>query len=169
MLSEIIFRRGKESDAGEIGQLARKIWNQAYASIISQAQIDFMLEQGYERSRLKRELREGPEYWLLAIQRNTLIGFSSWSVEAGKAKLHKLYLDPDFHHQGLGSQLLRRVENLIFSEGLPEIHLQVNKQNRRAIRCYERNGYTKIQSIVIPIGNGFVMDDYIFSKTGDEK
>jgi hypothetical protein len=33
-----------------------------------------------------------------------------------------------------------------------------------SIKCYERLGYSKVEDIVVDIGNGYVMDDFIMSK-----
>jgi RimJ/RimL family protein N-acetyltransferase len=42
--------------------------------------------------------------------------------------------------------------------------LNVNKQNLRAIRAYERNGFFVREAVVVDIGGGFVMDDYVMAK-----
>jgi RimJ/RimL family protein N-acetyltransferase len=36
----------------------------------------------------------------------------------------------------------------------------VNKRNQKAIRAYERAGFTIAESMTSEIGGGFVMDDY---------
>jgi hypothetical protein len=42
--------------------------------------------------------------------------------------------------------------------------LNVNKRNALAIRAYERAGFVVRETVVIDIGEGFVMDDYIMVK-----
>jgi hypothetical protein len=37
----------------------------------------------------------------------------------------------------------------------------VKRQNRKAIRAYERAGFVVIQTLVTDIGSGFVMDDFL--------
>ena len=41
------------------------------------------------------------------------------------------------------------------------VYLTVNKGNKRAIRAYEKSGFSITESVVTDIGHGFVMDDYI--------
>lgn len=42
--------------------------------------------------------------------------------------------------------------------------LQVNKRNEKAIRVYRGAGYGVREEVVVDIGSGFVMDDYIMEK-----
>ena len=44
------------------------------------------------------------------------------------------------------------------------LYLNVNKHNENAIGFYRINGFSIVKEEVIDIGNGFVMDDYVFEK-----
>jgi ribosomal protein S18 acetylase RimI-like enzyme len=44
--------------------------------------------------------------------------------------------------------------------GAREVSLFVNKNNQKAIRAYERAGFTIAESVINEFGDGFVMDDY---------
>jgi len=91
------------------------------------------------------------------------VGFISYSFDAAshRVKLSKLYLVPDWHGRGIGPQMLEHVRAKSVELGAQEIHLQVNQQNARAIRAYERAGYSVLEALVTDIGGGFVMDDFI--------
>ena len=47
------------------------------------------------------------------------------------------------------------------------IYLTVNKQNTVPIKVYQKFGFIIKEAIIIDIGNGFVMDDYIIEKKLD--
>ena len=51
--------------------------------------------------------------------------------------------------------------------GYSSISLTVNKYNEASIKAYEKMGFKKVKDIVIDIGNGFVMDDYLMEKKVD--
>jgi len=91
------------------------------------------------------------------------VGFISYSFDAAsrRVKLSKLYLLPAWHGHGLGRQMLQHVQDRSAELGALEIWLQVNKDNIRAIRAYERAGFSVRESVVTDIGGGFVMDDFI--------
>ena len=46
--------------------------------------------------------------------------------------------------------------------GLKAVYLTVNTGNARAVRAYEKFGFTRTDHTVTDIGSGFVMDDYIY-------
>jgi ribosomal protein S18 acetylase RimI-like enzyme len=43
--------------------------------------------------------------------------------------------------------------------------LAVNKRNERAIATYRRNGFAVREAVRVEIGDGFVMDDFIMSRS----
>ncbi|HCZ13177.1 MAG TPA: N-acetyltransferase, partial [Candidatus Accumulibacter sp.] len=65
------------ADVDSVAALARRIWQQTYLGIISQAQIDFMLEQRYHRQRLLDELTMPDIWWDQIHVDGQLAGFSS--------------------------------------------------------------------------------------------
>jgi diamine N-acetyltransferase len=158
------FRRATETDIPILRQLANRIWRDYYPAIIGQAQVDYMLPRMYADELIREEIVAGIA-WELAIAERVSIGFFSIGLDpAGKAKLHKLYLDPSAHGRGFGQELICRAMAVGRELGAVTIWLQVNKQNNRAIRAYERAGFSCEREAVFDIGGGFVMDDYIMSR-----
>jgi ribosomal protein S18 acetylase RimI-like enzyme len=148
-----------------LSRLARKIWYQHYPGIITEAQIEYMLARDYALDTLRDDLDRGIWMDIMRIDQE-VVGFSAYgpTLTEGEIKLHKLYLLGSRHGQGLGSSLLERAEQNVSKRGFTKIILQVNKNNAKAIRAYERNGYYQQASVVDDIGNGFVMDDYVMAK-----
>jgi len=145
--------------------LAERIWRVSYAALLTPAQIDYMLGWMYSPETIAREMAEGT-IWETAWLDEEMIGFHSCSPDSPspRLKLNKLYLLPELQGLGLGQQLLDRVHTLAAQRGLRQVWLQVNKQNARAIRAYERAGYVVERSAVFDIGGGFVMDDFIMTR-----
>ena len=79
-------------------------------------------------------------------------------------KLDKLYVRDDLHGLGYGSLLMRHVEEQARNRGCTRLYLQVNKNNRRAIEAYLKNGFKVSEAAKFDIGGGFYMDDYVMSK-----
>ena len=44
------------------------------------------------------------------------------------------------------------------------MYLTVNKYNDLGIRAYKGTGFEVVDAVETPIGNGFIMDDYIMEK-----
>lgn len=150
-----------------IQELATIIWHAHYPGIISADQIDYMLGRMYSLPTLRAEIEtQAIRYERLLID-DRLVGFAAFgpTAEPEDWKLHKLYLLPEQHRRGLGSQLLRHCETQARSFGARRLLLNVNKRNTKAIAAYQRNGYTFSASVQLDIGNGFVMDDFVMTKS----
>ena len=160
----VTVRTAVEADIPVLRALAGVIWREHYPGIITPAQIDYMLERMYDAATIRREMAAGVA-WELAVRDREAIGFLSYEHDAatGKVKLHKLYLLPALHGQGFGRQLLDHVKVVAVRLGAREILLQVNKQNAKAIRAYERAGFCIVEAVVNDIGGGFVMDDFVMT------
>jgi len=156
-------------DIPALRALARRIWHEYYPGIISREQIDYMLARMYDAAVIREELAQGVA-WDLVRRQTVPVGFSSFAFDAAtrQVKLNKLYLLPELHGCGIGRQMLQHVRASSAELGASEIRLQVNKQNTRAIRAYERAGFSLLEAVVADIGGGFVMDDFIMALRLDE-
>lgn len=157
------------SDIEALSKLARFTWQSAYANMITQAQIDFMLEQRYNRPRLLEELAMPHIWWDKAVVDGALAAFASSMLTStpGEMKLDKLYVDPARQRLGLGGSLIAHVSKRGLDEGCDTLILAVNKRNERAIAAYRKYGFVVRDSVRVDIGNGFVMDDFIMAKSLD--
>jgi GNAT superfamily N-acetyltransferase len=155
-----------EADLAKIARLAGVIWPAHYPGIISSEQIEYMLAKMYSLDTLREEiLQRGIRYELLLVG-DEPAGFAAHGpTDQPKIfKLHKIYLLPECQGHGLGSLLLRHCESEVRQLGADRLMLTVNKRNAKAMAAYQRNGFTLTESVVVDIGGGFVMDDYVMTK-----
>lgn len=155
-----------ESDLPAIATLAGVIWRAHYPGIISTEQIDYMLAKMYSLEVLRDEiLRQRICYERLLVG-GEFAGFAAHGPTGHPKmfKLHKIYLHPTWHGKGFGSSLLRHCELEVRKLGADRLTLTVNKRNSKAIAAYERAGFAITDSVVVDIGGGFVMDDYVMQK-----
>jgi len=123
-----------------------------------------MLSWMYAEERIVSEIEAGLR-WEVAWLGEAAVGFYAVEVTAGgEAKLHKLYLLPELQGRGHGQVMIARANEVVRELGATELWLQVNKQNTRALRAYERAGFRRVKEAVAEIGGGFVMDDFILSR-----
>ena len=151
-------------DVPAISALAREIWQASYPGIITQEQIDFMLEQRYGHERLYDDLEDAHKWLDQAFCEGRRIGFAFSEIYKGEFKLDKLYIHPDVQRQGVGGQLIAHVAARAAKMGYPCVILAVNKRNEKAINSYKKYGFVVREAIVDDIGRGFVMDDYVMEK-----
>jgi diamine N-acetyltransferase len=155
-----------ESDLGAVAELAGVIWRRHYPGIITHAQIDYMLERGYSHAALSRFIGEEGAGLALARDGDRLVGFAAFHRidNPRELKIEKLYIHQDVQRRGLGSRLIATAEQAARAQGCSALVLNVNKNNVQAIRAYEKNGFSIRESVVVDIGAGFAMDDYVMAK-----
>ena len=89
------------------------------------------------------------DYRLLAIEEagGRIIGdleLDHISWRSGEAELRIRIGEKDYWNKGYGTEAVRRLLDMAFAAmGLRRIHLKVYRFNRRAISCYEKNGFRK--------------------------
>jgi ribosomal protein S18 acetylase RimI-like enzyme len=157
----------RAADVEAIAALAREIWQSAYAGIISQAQIDYMLGQRYNATRLLEELEKPGYWWVQAFVDGVRVGFSSGYLTdvPGEIKLDKVYVHPAQQRGGIGGALIEAVMVHGREAGCSTLILAVNKQNAKAIAAYEKRGFAVRDAVRVDIGGGFVMDDFIMARS----
>ena len=146
-------------DVDTINRLAILVWNQYYIDIISQNQINYMLDLMYSPKNLSEKIINKNEDFYLIQKQNNYIGFLS--VQNKKENswfLNKFYINQDFASNGFGSKILNELTEMWSKE---KLRLTVNRQNFKSINFYFKNGF-KIDHVEdFDIGNGYVMNDFV--------
>jgi diamine N-acetyltransferase len=164
-LSNLVVRFAGKEDIPTIQQIAYNTWPATFGEILSEEQIQFMLNMMYGTASLEEQFTTKGHRFLLVFDNETPIGFSSFEhlSNSGKTKLHKLYVLPQAQGKGSGKMLL----NAVISEALQISHhtlsLNVNKYNP-AVEFYKQLNFKIVREEVIPIGKGYVMDDFVMEK-----
>jgi diamine N-acetyltransferase len=156
----------RHADFDTVASLARRIWVEHYSTIISMQQIEYMLDGRFTASNLERYL-EASDRWMRVLRiDDSAVGYCSYSLTGRlrEMKLEQLYLLSALHGRGLGRLMLEYVEKDSRLHGCDTLMLQVNKRNTTAIEVYRRSEFTVREEIVLDIGKGYVMDDFIMAK-----
>jgi GNAT superfamily N-acetyltransferase len=154
------FRKALLTDIPVIQQIAEKAWRPTYGHILTEEQTIYMLDMMYGSEVLMKQIGSAIEFYLAENEKQVIGYFSIEIVEPGKMKLHKIYLDPSQKSKGAGSLIIDFIKQLANQEYVNQIELNVNKLNS-AVQFYEKKGFFRAKEMVLDIGNGYVMDDYV--------
>ena len=157
----MIFKAEKK-DISVIQDLAKKSWSFAYADILEQDQIDYMLDLMYSEEALTKHF-ENPNYHYYLIQEDDqFLGFVGFEfhLEPETTKLHRIYFLKEAQGKGFGKKALKLVVNETKKIDNKRVILTVNKNNK-AKNFYESQGFNVYDEGIFDIGNGYVMDDYL--------
>ena len=153
----------------EISALAAVIWRAHYPGIITPAQIDYMLARMYDVDTMLRcELDE---------RRGVVPRAGRWrhcaasppsapgADFATEFKLHKLYVHPRLATPRTRQRAAEGVRVRRPRPRRDHAHAERQQAQRNvALAAYRRRGFAIRESIVVDIGGGFVMDDYVMVK-----
>ncbi len=146
----------------EVAELAEKIWHEFFPVILSEEQIDYMVEKFQSYEAMKEQVANQDYCYFSVSDNDGLCGYIAVKPEKdSRFFLSKLYLINDRRGKGIASEMLNRVFAEAEKAGKTSVYLTVNKYNNHAVSVYGKKGFEIIDSVVTDIGNGFVMDDYI--------
>jgi len=152
-------------EIADVTRLAAIIWHEHYVSVISVAQIGYMLERFQSVPAITDQIkRQGYEYFLFQLDGASPVGYMAVKAEEGKLFLSKFYVLKDHRGKGYASRALAFLEKLCRERNLSRIWLTVNRNNTSSIAVYEKKGFRIAREQCADIGGGFVMDDYVMEK-----
>lgn len=156
-------------DIQKLAVLANEIWHEYFPCLLTKAQIDYMVAKFQSEEALTKQIAEGYQYYLFFFNNQPAGYFGVHPKTDGSLFLSKLYLKQEFRGKGLASLLFQEVLRLAKHMDASSIWLTVNKHNDQAIAVYRHFGMEITCSQVTDIGAGFVMDDYVFSISVQQK
>lgn len=147
----------------ETAKLASEIWHEHYSSIISEEQIDYMVEKFQSAEKISKQIKkENYEYYNF-VEDNKSVGYFGFVEQDGEALfLSKIYLLKSERGKGFSRKAFEFLKKEAKKRGLSKIWLTVNKGNKHSIEIYKKFGMYIERTQIADIGGNFVMDDYIF-------
>jgi ribosomal protein S18 acetylase RimI-like enzyme len=158
-------RPAEKKDLPTIRELAMQIWPVAYADILSQAQLDYMLEMMYSLPSLEKQFGILQHQFILVSEDENPAGFASFSAHEDSPvyHLHKLYVLPGEQGKHYGQLMVDYVSDRVKIDRGKALQLNVNRNNK-AIGFYKKLGFKIIREVDNEIGEGFFMNDFVMEK-----
>lgn len=162
-------RKATVDDRFLIHELASRVWENTYGTILSKEQLDYMFDMMYAPENIRKQMEEWHHQFFIISADNTPAGYLSVEKTGDDTyNFQKIYSVPEAHGTGIGRfiieqgvEYLRRIHPGPFT-----VELYVNRQNP-AVGFYEHMGLRKKDTRDYPIGNGYYMNDYIMEMRVD--
>ena len=159
-MQQVIILPATINDIEAIQHIAFSTWPVAYSAILSNEQLQYMLDMFYSKESLTSQINNQHQF-IIAKTNNNIIGFASFNqININTHKLQKLYVLPSEQKTGAGKLLLNEVIRLTKEAGKTKLQLNVNRHNK-AIGFYEKLGFEIIKEDDINIGHNYYMNDYV--------
>ena len=105
---------------------------------------------------IARKLRVQRELFLVAEKDGAVAGTIMAGYEGHRGWVNYLAVAAAWQRQGLGAQLMGKVEELLLAAGCPKISLLVRSSNTQVIAFYRALGY--LQDEAVPLGKRLIAD-----------
>ncbi|MGN1114119.1 MAG: GNAT family N-acetyltransferase [Oscillospiraceae bacterium] len=151
-----------EQDIEEMSRLATSIVREYYDPLLGTEQNDYMLDMFQSVHGIKEQLEHNCQYYFVVDDDNNKIGFFAYYIREDELYLSKLYLIKNQRGKGYSKAILKFLINDAKANGKNIITLNVNKYNK-SVQIYEKLGFKRIRAEVNDIGNGYYMDDFVYS------
>lgn len=148
-------------DLEELSKLAAEIWHEYWIDLLSEEQIEYMLEKFQSKNAIEEQITNEKYAYFYIISRGRIVGYTGLCVKNDYLFISKFYIKKEFRNKGYGGRAFELMIKYAKMSARYKLRLTVNKNNKKTIRTYTNWGFRKIESVVVDIGNGFVMDDYI--------
>ncbi|HEY9030333.1 MAG TPA: GNAT family N-acetyltransferase [Kangiella sp.] len=159
-MKTVTINKASQTDLPSIAKLANDIWREHYTPIIGSEQVEYMLKKYQSVSAMAEQISDGTFYYSVLLD-GTLVGYLSFYPKDGALFLSKIYVSSSLRGKGIGRQAMEFVIEQAKTMGFAKIQLTVNKYNSGSIEAYKRMGFKTVDEVVVDIGGGFVMDDYV--------
>lgn len=162
-MPDISIKTAELSDAPLLEALAKEIWTQHYADIITMEQITYMLNNFQSSDAILQDMQSGAVYDI-AYADGEPCGYSAAAPDDTGLFLSKLYVRQSCRGLGIARAMVSRIDERAKEGGASRVWLKCNKYNANSLAAYERLGFSVAYACVTDIGNGFIMDDYALEK-----
>lgn len=156
------FVLAQDSDVGLISRLGHKIFSETYEDILSEEQIEYMLEMMYSTYSIRRQMQNNNSFYIVYSEGEAVGYIAIEDKGEGAFHLQKLYLRSDMHGKNIGREMINKVYEHakdLYPNGAT-ITLNVNRNNP-TLDFYKKMGWEIIEKGDFDLGSGFFANDYI--------
>ncbi len=90
---------------------------------------------------IRRKLAVQREMFLVAALGSEVVGTAMAGYDGHRGWVYYVAVSPRHRRQGIGTALMRNVEQGLASLGCPKLNLQVRASNREVVAFYQKLGY----------------------------
>ena len=140
-MAELTYADATAADIAGIQSAALESWRATYRDILSPDFIEDFVARNYAHAALHIAIQRSADIFLVAKDRERVVGFCHLGDRGGGPELYRLYLVPEYWGRGAGSRLLALLEQRLRERGITAYRCYVHERNERAKAFYARRGF----------------------------
>lgn len=149
-MEHIVINKASINDLESVKRIGRETFLETFAESNSEADMKMYLDKNFSDSKLTGELSNPDSHFFIAWEGKEAIGYLK--LNTGKAQtelqnavsieIERIYVKQEYHGKKVGQLLCEKALEIARQMEKEFIWLGVWEENPRAIRFYEKNGFT---------------------------
>lgn len=156
-------RKAKTADIAQLVSLAARTFGLACPPHMPQEDIDSFIAKNLGKAGFATFLADSAHRLTVGTRGNEIIAYLVLIDEGPTMFVSKCYVAPEAHGSDMASLLMNDAIDFARNRGAKTVQLAVNKLNARAIRFYEKSGFTVVGYRDFVVGNQ-VENDYVLER-----
>jgi ribosomal protein S18 acetylase RimI-like enzyme len=160
-MEPVTIQQASITDLNHLQQIGRQTFLETFAASNSEENMQAYLAEGFSRDKLMAELQHPHSAFYLARQASRVIGYLKVNTgtaqtepqDAPALEIERIYVLQEFHGQHIGQLLYEQALALAQQAQVQYVWLGVWEENQRAIRFYQKNGFTEFGKHVFTLGD----------------
>jgi ribosomal protein S18 acetylase RimI-like enzyme len=132
----MLIRKALTADMSVLIDLSRRTINASYRPFLGDETVDGFLDSGAA----DRYVQDNIDHCSIAVRDGQVVGYAVCRDNL----IDLMMIDPGCHRQGLGSELLRRIEETL-AHSYEELRLESFEANQPASAFYHKNGWREVR------------------------
>lgn len=148
------------ADISALRQIGMQTFYESFAAENTEEDMQQYLEESFTDERMMAELSNPEAFFYLALSGNSVIGYLKLNTGAAQTEpitdgleIERIYVLTSFHGTGVGQQLYEHALSIAVEKNASCLWLGVWEHNRKAIRFYEKNGFTAFDTHIFTLGS----------------
>lgn len=157
----ITIRKAQDKDVIDLQNIGKITFSETFSKDNSVQNLNEYLETAFSTEKITSELADKNAEFYFAEFENEIIGYlkvnygeSQTEIKNENAlEIERIYVLKDFHGKKVGQLLYEKAIELANERNVDFVWLGVWEQNLRAIRFYEKNGFTAFDKHFFKLGD----------------
>jgi RimJ/RimL family protein N-acetyltransferase len=137
----ITIERAAPEDANEIRNVAYQSWRAAYRDILAAEAVDERFNSRYLNQDLRTRISSSNDFFFVARDNNKLVGFIHFGLYDIVSLLAGIYVIPNFWRRGIGTSLLRALDEELNLLGHAGYGCYVHERNEIGKAFFLKHGF----------------------------
>ncbi len=158
MAIETIYREWTLDDTNEIQKVLFNTWLASYSDFIPMTDIQWYFNNYYSDINFARLFDDTNTTSYVAEIKKNIVGYARMKIneQQNRCYLESLYVLPEFQGKGIGTDLLKIVEQNALKNSFNQIWLGVMEQNIPSLEWYKKLGFQFVEQSPFQMGKSTV-------------